>query len=95
MGEHGQQESGTDRDKGLIYFGQLFFQYSCKDKDKDKSKEKTKTKKKTKNKTKTKTNMQHGEWRGELESGTDRNDNNEDFGLAKDINVDCRSLLLL
>ena len=58
MGEHGQQESGTDRDKGLIYFGQLLFQYSRKDKDKIKIKKKTKTK--------TKTNMEHGEWRGEL-----------------------------
>ena len=64
-------------------------------KTKTKKKKKKKTKKKTKNKKKTKTNMEHGEWRGELESGTDRNDDNEDFGLAKDINVDCRSLLLL
>lgn len=41
MGEHGQQESGTDRDKGLIYFGLLFFEYKyCKDKDKEKEKEK-------------------------------------------------------
>ena len=53
MGEHGQQESGTDRDKGLIYFGQLLSQYSRKDKDKIKIKKKTKTK--------TKTNMEHGE----------------------------------
>ena len=49
MGEHGQQESGTDRDKGLIYFGPLFFQYSRKDKDKDKEKDKDKDK--------------HGTWR--------------------------------
>ena len=77
MGEHGQQESGTDRDKRLIYFGQLFF-FNIYAKTKTKKKTKTKTKKKTKIKKKTKTNMEHGEWRGELESGTHRNNNNED-----------------